>query len=55
MQSVLLQKSYSLNKFARQNDIGSHHLLTRGEIKSAKKLGSVASRASLLRELGASS
>ena len=43
MQSVLLQKSYSLDEFARQNDIGL--TTVRGEIKGA----------SLLRELGASS
>jgi hypothetical protein len=41
MQSVLLQKSYSLNDFARQNDIGL--TTVRGEIKSgrlvARKIG----------------
>ena len=41
MQSVLLQKSYSLSEFARQNDIGL--TTVRGEIKSgrlvARKIG----------------
>ena len=41
MQSVLLQKSYSLDEFARQNDIGL--TTVRGEIKSgrlvARKIG----------------
>jgi hypothetical protein len=38
-----------------RNGRQTHHLLTRGEIKSAKKLGGrwVVSRAALLRELGA--
>jgi hypothetical protein len=41
MQSALLQKSYSLNEFARQNDIGV--TTVRGEIKAgrlvARKIG----------------
>ena len=41
MQSVLLQKSYSLNEFARQNAIGL--TTVRGEIKAgrlaARKIG----------------
>jgi hypothetical protein len=41
MQSILLQKSYSLSEFARQNDIGL--TTVRGEIKSgrlvARKIG----------------
>jgi hypothetical protein len=41
MQSVLLQKSYSLSEFARQNDIGL--TTVRGEIRSgrliARKIG----------------
>ncbi|MFY9839699.1 MAG: hypothetical protein WAK55_25145 [Xanthobacteraceae bacterium] len=41
MQSVLLQKSYSLSEFAHQNDIGL--TTVRGEIKSgrlvARKIG----------------
>ena len=41
MQSVLLEKSYSLNKFARQNDIGL--TTVRGEIRAdrlaARKIG----------------
>ena len=41
MQSVLLQKSYSLDEFARQNDIGL--TTVRGEIKAgrlvARKVG----------------
>jgi len=38
-----------------RNPRQTHHLLTRGEIKSAKKVGGrwVVSRAALLRELGA--
>ena len=38
-----------------RNPRQKHHLLTRGEIKSAKKVGGrwVVSRAALLRELGA--
>jgi hypothetical protein len=41
MQSVLLQKSYSLSEFARQNDIGL--TTVRGEIRAgrlaARKIG----------------
>jgi hypothetical protein len=54
-QDEFLWGAEEIGRAIGRNGRQTHHLLTKGEIKSAKKLGGrwVVSRAALLRELGA--